>query len=269
MLQILESSPRNVYDHSRCFLDERNGFVAVLKAAMDESGTHEHSPVVTVAAHFAKPRTWQGWTVDWNRAKKPIKVFHASDCNNFTGEFNGWTKDDRNAYAAKLLPVIPKHKIMGAAVGMQMDAFRREMASHPDLRDLFGTPYTACFQWAVHTVLDMASVLDPDMRVAFVHEVNDYKGEAIEAFEFIMERYGRRAASLAFADKGEYVPLQAADVLAYETNHMLRDPARKLRPTWQALDPDDEVPLVWVRHYGEENMGDFVRRLAAAAARAN
>jgi Protein of unknown function (DUF3800) len=267
MLQILpsalETPPREVYELGRHFLNDGKGYVAVLKVFMDESGTHDGSPVVTVAAYLATPRVWQGWTKDWNRAKRPIKVVHAADCNNLKGEFEGWDKDRRDAWVAQLLPVIPRHNIMGVAVGIQMDAFRREMASRSDLQDLFGTPYTACFQWAVQSVMAKASMLDPEMRVSFVHEGNDYKDEAFEAFDFVRERYGNRAFSLAFAGKTEYVPLQAADILAYEANHMLRDPVRKLRPTWQCLDPDDEVPLVWVRHYGEANMGDFVRRLEA------
>jgi hypothetical protein len=47
------------------------------------------------------------------------------------------------------------------------------------------------------------------------------------------------------------------------------DPKRKRRRSWRALDPDDEMPLVRVRHYGEANMLDFVRRLATAAVRPN
>jgi hypothetical protein len=266
MLQsVLETSPRSVYDQSRCFLDERNGFVVVLKAYMDESGTHAGSPVVTVAAYFARPRVWQGWTKEWNRAKRPIKVVHASDCNNLTGEFAGWDRERRDAWVAELLPVIPRHRIMGVAVGIHMDAFHREMQSRPDLRKLFGTPYTACFQWTVQTVMDMVGDWDARMSVSFIHEVNDYHSEANEAFRFIRDRYGDRARGLSFTDKGDYVPLQAADVLAYEANHFLRDPERKKRRSWLALDPDDEMPRLRVRHYGEANMSDFVRRLSVLA----
>ena len=58
---------------------------------MDESGTHEGSPVVTVGAYIAKPSKWQAWQKEWNRLKKPIRVVHAADCANQGGEFKGWT----------------------------------------------------------------------------------------------------------------------------------------------------------------------------------
>jgi hypothetical protein len=41
---------------------------------MDESGTHDRSPVVIVAAYVARPRAWREWTKRWNGTKRPIKV---------------------------------------------------------------------------------------------------------------------------------------------------------------------------------------------------
>jgi hypothetical protein len=41
--------------------------------SMDESGVHDGSPVIAVAAYVARPRQWQDWTKRWNVAKRPIK----------------------------------------------------------------------------------------------------------------------------------------------------------------------------------------------------
>ena len=48
----------------------------------------------------------------------------------------------------------------------------------------------------------------------------------------------RRPISLKFGGKHDYVPLQAADILAYEANHVIRDPAAKRRKSWTALSPN-------------------------------
>jgi hypothetical protein len=61
--------------------------VAVLKAYMDESGVHDNSPVLTVAAYLGRPLVWQKWTRRWNVTKRPIKVFRATDAANLRGEF--------------------------------------------------------------------------------------------------------------------------------------------------------------------------------------
>lgn len=55
------------------------------------------------------------------------------------------------------------------------------------------------------------------------------------------------------------MPLQAADVLAYEGNKRIRDPSRPERRPWQALNPDARILAA---HYGRDNMQELLDRLA-------
>ncbi len=220
--------------------------------------------------YVGRPAVWRDWTKDWSRAKKPIKVNHAVDCANRKEEFEGWSRPRRDAYVAKILPVLARHKIMGVAVGIHMDAFRREMASHPELQEMFGEPYAACFQWAVQTLLEMLDESGGrDQRVAFFHECNNYQKEAEAAFAYVktLKVVDPRPISLTFGDKSEYVLLQAADILAYETNHLMRNPDKPDRLSWKAMNPgadlDPEKSRIRVRQYGENQMGDLISRLTA------
>ena len=76
----------------------------MLKVFMDETGIHDDAEMVAVAGYVGRPRTWREWTKKWNNKKRPIKVFHATDCANFRGEFEGWDKQRRDPYVAQLLP---------------------------------------------------------------------------------------------------------------------------------------------------------------------
>ena len=178
-------------------------YSAMLKVYMDESGTHEGSPVVTVGAYIAKPSKWQAWQKEWNRLKKPICVVHAADCANQGEEFKGGTGPSG-------LPL------------------QREL------------PYGACFQWVVQTLINKMEEYGDNQRIAFFHEQNDYEMEAVKAFEWVKQHRSekRRPISLKFGGKHDYVPLQAADILAYEANHVIRDPAAKRRKSWTALSPN-------------------------------
>lgn len=55
------------------------------------------------------------------------------------------------------------------------------------------------------------------------------------------------------------MPLQAADILAYEGNHRLRDLTLPDRRPWIALDPDKTRILA--AYYGRGNMVDLISRL--------
>jgi len=166
---------------------DTHGVVAVLKIYMDESGIHDDSPVVTVSAYMAKPTVWQKWTKKWNAAKRPIKVFHAADCANYRGEFKDWNQPRRDKYVAKLLPVITSFPIGGLVIGMNLEDFRAALKGREDLIEAFGGIYATCFQWVIGHILNVAAELESKQRIAFIHEVNDYKKEATEAFAYLKQ----------------------------------------------------------------------------------
>jgi hypothetical protein len=196
------------------------GMLSLIKVAMDESGVHDGSPVLTVGAYVTRPAQWREWTKRWNVAKRPIKVFHAVDCANFAGEFKGWTAEQRDPLVIRLLDVLRESDIPGCVIGIHMDEFRKAMAGHDDLLAIFGNPYAACFHWVAQTIINVAIQIGSAERIAFVHECNDYRREALEAFAWIKRKGnpGDRIIGLQFAEKLDYIPLQAADVLAYEGN---------------------------------------------------
>jgi hypothetical protein len=238
----------------------RMGLAALIKIPMDESGVHDNSPVLTVAAYLARREQWQDWTKRWNLAKRPIKVFHSVDCANLKGEFRDWSPKDRDALVIRLLKVINESDFPGIVIGIQMDEFRAAMAGRDDLRKLFGEPYSACFQWVTQAIMNIADDLGSGERIGFIHEKNDYKREAEDAFAWVKANGNPRGTniSLAFEDKAKYVPLQAADALAYEGNKRMREPARDARRSWLALNPDGRIIAA---HYGRENMYELIDRL--------
>jgi hypothetical protein len=226
----------------------------VLKIYMDESGVHDGSPAVTVAAYVARPSVWQDFTKEWNRTKRPIEVFHAVDCAQLTGEFKGWGEVDRDAFVARLLPVIPRHRIAGFVIGIYMPAFVQAIDAVPEVRELFGSPYDACFQWCVQRIIDFHNRARSSGRLAFFHEVNDSQAECQRSFSEIKAdpKITSREMTLAFAAKGDAVPLQAADVLAYEGNKRMRDIHKPhIRRAWKAINPQGDRVLF--QYYGDDN----------------
>lgn len=263
-------SARHVWELNRAILGDRDGYVAVIKIYMDESGTHggsaksPPSPFVAVGAYLAQPKAWRTFTKEWNAAKRPdgIKVYHAVDCANQRREFKGWTKDQSDAFAAKMLPIIAKHAGWGIVVGVEMAPFKDAMEAHPHLKGLFGTPYEACFQWVVQIILEKVEELGSRESLAFFHECNDYETEALKSFNWVKQHRRKHTSSMtiAFGDKDSYVPLQAADILAYEGNKRLRGIVadRGWRRAWTVL---SDGPAVNVQMYGKDSIPFLIERL--------
>ncbi|MGP8267145.1 MAG: hypothetical protein ACLQOQ_14380 [Beijerinckiaceae bacterium] len=226
----------------------------MLKVYMDETGIHSGSAIVAVSAYVAKPTAWRAWTKKWNVAKQPIKVFHSTDCANFRGEFQGWTKEQRDSFVAKLLPILPAHKIAGMVIAIQMDDFRSALSGHEDLAKMIGNPYTCCFQWSVMTIMEFANNYGKGERIKFIHEVSPFKGEAQKTFDYVRQFHNPKGIkiTLAFGTKAENTPLQGADILAYEGGKFLKDPTETPRRAWTALDPDNT--RIIAHRYGKDNM---------------
>ena len=94
-------------------------------------------------------------------------------------------------------------------------------------------------------------------QLALFHETNDFHGEAYEAFEWV-KRYrdpGSHLLSLRFVPKQKFVPLQAADALAYEAFRRLKNGAGPARRALDAIHPDGD--RLTLRLYDKRNM-DFL-----------
>jgi hypothetical protein len=252
------SIAQQVWEISRLALANQDGSVAVLKVFMDESGVHGGSPVVTVAGYIGRPADWRGWTKEWLRALRPIKIYHAADAQNLTGEFADWTNEGVAELAKKLLPIITNAGIGGLVVGMDLRVFEDAIRGRDDLRAIFGTPYIACVQWVMQIFLNIAQQAMNSERIAFVHENNDYHGQVYEAFNWIKgnTNRGNNLISLTFGSKKDYPPLQTADILAYESNKRMRNPDGPPRRPWVALRGN-----AFLTHYAERNMDLLVSSL--------
>lgn len=233
--------------------------IQVIKIFVDESGTHDDADVVTVAAYAGRPKAWRKWSDEWKKAKRPIEVFHAVEAANRTGEFEGWSPERRTELVKKLLPIIVSNRIAGAVIGLNKTEFKKATEGREDLHKALGDPYTTCFHWLVQSLLELLKHNKRTESLKFIHEQNSFEKEARGAFDFIRENANPNKVpmSLLFGGKKDQMPLQSADILAYEGNHRFRDPDKPERPPWTILKPK----IVSV-HFGKNNMTQLVESLA-------
>lgn len=245
-----------VGDLSRAVLADQNGHVAVIRAFLDESGTHDGSPVVTVAGYFARHMTWKIFTRDWRRALKPdgINIYHATDAQALEGEFKGWTEDERDDLVKKLLPIIARQQMVGVAMSIVMRDYAEATKNRKWPHKIIGSPYATCFQWLIREILSSAQRVNTDEPIAIFHEQNNYKGEAERAYEYVKLRHDKNnnLAGFAFSTKDKYVPLQAADILAFEAGKAASNSGQKMRRPLTAMSRPHNRPII--KFYDKSNM---------------
>jgi hypothetical protein len=205
--------------------------VVILTAYFDESGTHSGSEAVAVAGYVSTPDRWERFGQEWREALAAynIEYFHMTDFANGTNPYKQWPKQKRRHRFERLVSIINKHAL--ASVGIVIPVSFYESAMSPKAKRISGGPYghavRCCF-------MDLAKI-DRSNVVGHENVWIDYVFEAgVKGSGMIVKTFRESAKnentrnqfrlhSIRFEDKRQFVPLQAADILAYELyKHMPR-----------------------------------------------
>ena len=105
----------------------------MLRAYMDDSGTHAGSPYCLVGGYWGGTGQWSKFGREWDKILKAFNVpeFHAKqfwarDRNkDRVGPYKGWDDNRRESFLSQLLDVIGAHKIYPFAHGVSRRAWEQ------------------------------------------------------------------------------------------------------------------------------------------------
>jgi hypothetical protein len=187
-----------------------------------------------IAGYVAQQEVWDRefiprWTAALQAAPHPISEFKTSDCRQRTGEFAGWTREECDSLTKTLVGIITDHcppkSLHGVAAVVEL----------PDVAEYETFAFFNAF-WLT-TVLATAvgahhCSAGDDMKFVFDRQPGrqgQMELELEQALDWATELSTRRGldrvplrTSPEFADSRSAVPLQAADLLAYETYKELK-----------------------------------------------
>jgi Protein of unknown function (DUF3800) len=214
-----------------------DGLVAVLEAYIDESGREQQSQVFGVSGYAFYP----GMAAKFVDAWEPLwggRSFHMKDFIALQGVFKGMKREEQSRLIVEAVKVINSHIRFGVCISCYLDEVR-ELA--PRWIRGFGHAYSIC----AHLVLcQMGEIARKGENISYIFE--DGHPDCGEADDFISgarRSYAYRKLyhyrSHAFVLKSDAVPLQAADMLAWEwtkfKDETLDKGMRDLRKSLRAL----------------------------------
>lgn len=216
----------------------------MIAAYFDESGTHDGSVAVTFAGYSGSPDVWTSFTHEWIAllGQYGLPYFHMSDYVARVPPYDKFSDQQRIALVSLLIAIINKHDLAGTAVALKRADFGVVL---PGAEGRANDPYYMLMMRAMVDILLYASVRK--QRVLFTFDRRQKVAElAGMLHEAMLQVHPWLKAVLSdgtvFGSKEEYVPLQAADLLAYESYRRACDfslPERKsftaLRPTFGEL----------------------------------
>lgn len=207
-------------------LAEDRRFLIVLDAYFDDSGTHDGSPVVSVAGYLGLPAQWISFETEWKSAIAEFGLNHfgMADYSNKAKPYCEWTEEQRYARFAKLMKICNAYALGSIGIAVATESFNRVMSGKA--KRICGGPYglaaIACFL----RVAELVKSLSSEAWIAYIFESGTVgAGEVLKVFQKNerdeSQKHQLRLLSLRFENKRQFVPLQAADIVAYEMYRQL------------------------------------------------
>jgi hypothetical protein len=199
----------------------------MLTAYFDESGTHAGAPDLTVAGYVAGDDQWERFNAEWSAAMDDfdIPAFHMTQFEARRGAFRHWPESKRVPRLRRLLGIVNRHARANFAFSAMWSAYRDNLlpASYKGLplTTQNGGLYTLTAMACVGGVLRWAARNAVSDQIQLVFEKGAVgAGMLAEMYRdqvFAHDELRERFASLEFEPKASCQPLQAADILAYES----------------------------------------------------
>ena len=247
----------------------------------DESGTHDATgshigaEVAVVAGIVSWKGNWDNFTRDWlltlHKYEVPDGVFHMADLAKedvcLKGEdcespYHHWPKEKRQGLVSDLVPIISKNAVFGIASAVDVRAYH-ELAPAAG-KEAFEHPYHMCFQGFFDALIHCIETRGRDPfpegeRIQFFFDQQDeFEDRALVAHSRMKKsRQGSQyLGGITFEDKAVYIPLQAADLVAFR----MRKVFTRMCAGKEGINPgswDDELGKrgnFWLYSIGRRNL---------------
>lgn len=229
---------------------------SLFTAYLDECGTHDDSDAVVVAGYVSNVTKWTVFSEKWQEAltEAHLDYFHMSDFESYKGQFASWTPEEHKSRLNGFLKIIHDHVILSFGVIVlkkQFDTILSEGAKRL-CGDAYGLASIACFT-------NLAKILREPKNDGWMDITMEAGAKGHGALHWIFTegskdpewRENNRILALAFRDKRRFLPLQAADILAYELyKHVPAQFQQGKRPVRYPLQTLSTTKHEW--HYIEE-----------------
>ena len=193
----------------------RERLIAAFAAYFDDSGTHPESVVSVVAGFIAPVDQWVRFQAEWQECLRAagLESFRMVDYASQQPPYD-WDDSKRKRVLAQLLTTIKLRTHGAFAVAVLTKPYYEARPHIPSLGDLsaYGFAVMQCVKHVGRWSARYASG-----PVSYVFDAGVSKGQVETIMSYVLELPDYQIPVYSFARPADLSPLQAADVLAYET----------------------------------------------------
>ncbi len=203
----------------------RRRLLLTIKAYIDDSGVKGTDPVFVLAGFIGRAERWAEFSDAWKQcldASPSIQYLKMNEAVKLNGEFRSWEPKERNKKLADLVAIIKEFPQRAIHVTIDTEAFAKHHAPHllPPMANPYFMGCSTMIAAVCYDVLDLG--VAEQIEIIFDDQVI-FKPRIQMWYPLIKEGWENYDSSLCgvlppepmFRDDKQYVPLQAADVVAW------------------------------------------------------
>ena len=205
--------------------------MAIIQAFVDDSGnsTAHGNPVFVLAGYISTADRWEEFSKDWEiecALDPPIRNFKMAHANSFKGDFDGWTREDRDARLLKLAVIVQRHAVLRIQTYMAWEDFNDILSGQ--LPGIYDSPYIWLFWKLIADLSDWQEARGVNRRVDFIFDNQGTIGDEAIRWLRSMKRVmpaaaGERIGNVRHDDDQRVLPLKSADMWAWHVRRYLAD----------------------------------------------
>lgn len=191
----------------------------MLTAYFDDSGTHAGSHVVVYGGFIARDEVWADLETEWRPLLRHygLSAFHLAHCEAGDHEFDLWPRAKRDMVLYEFRQLVLNRDIWGISIAVSRADWDELVVGIA--RNFAGEADEFCARMCIYDALQFTTVDETERQVAVVFDDRPHRSVDIlrMARPFLEQGLdGMELASVTFGKMKQIIPLQAADMLAWE-----------------------------------------------------
>jgi hypothetical protein len=194
----------------------------VLRAFIDDSGSGGDSPWFVLAGYLGTVEAWNAFDEPWGKvlAGPPeLKYFKASEAESLRpdGQWAGVTKDERNQRIDAFINVIGAHAMRSIYVRLKQQDY--DEVIKPYIPPMWHNAYYFLFVGFLSAATMTTKHLGDDRHIEFFFDSNrevEKPSRMLYGQSADLPQFRNRVENIHYKDEKVFLPLQAADLLAWQ-----------------------------------------------------
>jgi hypothetical protein len=194
----------------------------MLRAFIDDSGSGGDSPWFVLAGYVGTVESWDAFDKPWRSVldgPPKLDYFKASEAESLRpeGQWAGISKDERNKRIGSFISVVGKHALGAIYIRLKQQDY--DEVIKPYVPPMWRNPYYFLFIGFLSAATSTEKYMSESRPVEFFFDSNNDVEKPSKKLYSQVERlpqFADRVKDIHYKDEKLFLPLQAADLLAWQ-----------------------------------------------------